>query len=1249
MSDCDDSPSQVPLLPATDPHEKENRAHPSSRLSSKKQSASTPSLKTPSKPSQRRNQSIVSEASGDDMDEDDVDVIESTQPKSNSNDDYDEEEEEEEAPLSRKSASRSVQKTPTATRKRKAPGRRSSKASTEDEEEEEAVTRPPMAVSMNNRSQDDSDDDLQSLGSDEQRATQIQRDASSSNKRRRVRESDLRTGDIGVIEKIKLANFMCHANLELDLAPRVNFIIGHNGSGKSAILTGLTVCLGGKAAFTNRATSLGKLIKEGQKIGQVSVTISNRGYDGYQPDRYGESITVERRFHEDGASQYKIRDERGKVVSTKKEDLTAILDHMSIQVDNPLAILTQDTARSFLGSTSPKDKYLFFLKGTLLQELSDDYVMLKAQLQELGKKIEVKAPRAAELKQEVKALAKKHEAAQAAAGLEQKFELVKNQIVWAKVQELESRIASSQAEHAKLQNKCQKADSKLQELKQGCDEGMREIAEVTEETEKYKALSEPIKEKVREVDTQKRKIRADLSALDREEQKLNSDLRRHKSAIEELEKRIQAEAKKLGGGQRAIREQKQAQIALQNDRKVELQDAINDQIRPELEQKRQRIRELTPAIDAKKAEIATLKAEEVNIVGSMMQLEQQKQNRVAVFGAKMPAVLEAIERVERQRGWAGRKPIGPLGLYVKMVGDSKYCQIVEFVLGNALSSFAVETHQDSIKLHEILDSIMDNRDRRPTVFRADRRLEEALQEAPEEYVTVLRCIEVTNREAYETIVVNFRPEQAILVDNPQEGYTVADRRPRNAGKLLTCDMYEIGLRGGRSRQALPKPARFISQLSSDPQQILRQRDEQLREVRQQISRLEDDSREALQEQSRIRADIERLQQREAQANGEISRLERSNVALNEDIRETEPANIAAIEEMKRAEEEQTEFITRQFIDLRQQKQDKAAEELPLDQQRVQLANELKVILKTADEWQVKLVNMKANQQRRESEYAYYNDQRDKYIRDAQQVAETVQRLQADLESDTAKAEQFCERVEVEKSEQELVREARDLEAKIKQVRREHGDPNELWKLYRAKADEYQRIKKNIEELVLLHKSLRDALDERFQHYTDLRHVLASGAKMIFSGLIQKRMSSGRLIFDHENQRLEIKVLNDSHAASESTSANQKDTRSLSGGEKSFSQVCLLLSLWDGMGGPLRSMDEWDIFCDPVNRRKIMLLFMEQAKTESDGAFRQYILITPQDLSAAKGLTDETVKIIRLKDPDRRGTITNFFRSQQSMA
>lgn len=53
-----------------------------------------------------------------------------------------------------------------------------------------------------------------------------------------------------------LTNFMCHENFTINFHPRVNFLVGRNGSGKSAILAALVLGLGGKAKATNRSNNV---------------------------------------------------------------------------------------------------------------------------------------------------------------------------------------------------------------------------------------------------------------------------------------------------------------------------------------------------------------------------------------------------------------------------------------------------------------------------------------------------------------------------------------------------------------------------------------------------------------------------------------------------------------------------------------------------------------------------------------------------------------------------------------------------------------------------------------------------------------------------------------------------------------------------------------------------------------------------------------------------------------------------------
>ncbi|KNE90665.1 hypothetical protein PSTG_15877, partial [Puccinia striiformis f. sp. tritici PST-78] len=56
--------------------------------------------------------------------------------------------------------------------------------------------------------------------------------------------------EAGSISKVILVQFMCHRYQVVELGPQINFVIGHNGSGKSAVLTAITLVLGAKANAT---------------------------------------------------------------------------------------------------------------------------------------------------------------------------------------------------------------------------------------------------------------------------------------------------------------------------------------------------------------------------------------------------------------------------------------------------------------------------------------------------------------------------------------------------------------------------------------------------------------------------------------------------------------------------------------------------------------------------------------------------------------------------------------------------------------------------------------------------------------------------------------------------------------------------------------------------------------------------------------------------------------------------------------
>ena len=98
----------------------------------------------------------------------------------------------------------------------------------------------------------------------------------------------------------------------------MNFICGENGSGKTAVLHGLQICLGVSVKQSGRASTGGEFIKDGANHCKATATLWNTGSDAFLPKKYGHEVTVVRemrRTPKNGASSsWAILDARGRKV-----------------------------------------------------------------------------------------------------------------------------------------------------------------------------------------------------------------------------------------------------------------------------------------------------------------------------------------------------------------------------------------------------------------------------------------------------------------------------------------------------------------------------------------------------------------------------------------------------------------------------------------------------------------------------------------------------------------------------------------------------------------------------------------------------------------------------------------------------------------------------------------------------------------------------------------------------------------------
>jgi len=158
-------------------------------------------------------------------------------------------------------------------------------------------------------------------------------------------------------------------------------------------------------------------------------------------------------------------------------------------------------------------------------------------------------------------------------------------------------------------------------------------------------------------------------------------------------------------------------------------------------------------------------------------------------------------------------------------------------------------------------------------------------------------------------------------------------------------------------------------------------------------------------------------------------------------------------------------------------------------------------------------------------------------------------------------------------------------------------------------------------------AIKRTLLARLIKWRIFQRYISANSRTNFIYLLSERGFRGKLLLDHENKKLQVQVEPDD--TRKTTSG--RNTKTLSGGEKSFSSICLLLAIWEAMGSPLRCLDEFDVFMDNVNRAVSTNMLCSAAR-RSVG--RQYILITPNSI-AGQAAQDKDVTIIRLTDPRQR--------------
>lgn len=1064
---------------------------------------------------------------------------------------------------------------------------------------------------------------LENLQEDDERATRhIARERSNYGENM-IAES-------GIIQSITCYNFMCHERLHVELGPLINFIVGENGSGKSAVLTALTLCLGGKASDTNRGGSLKSFVKEGREQGSLVVRIKNGGPGAYQPHLYGNLITVERHFSKSGASGFKVKNEQDKIVSTKKHEIDEISEWFALQMGNPLTVLSQDNARQFLNSASPAQKYKYFVSGVQLEQLDNDYKMSQDTLERtliLHSELDGKV---AHVKKQMEDAQRLAETAQKNTNLREKLRHLRNQLAWYQVAEQERALEARNVDLVRR-------DGEITRREAECDDMTKALQETEEKLERVKSVRDALGsersiliEKTSEVEETYNTVKKELVELHREERDAHARLKTMIAEIRSCETKIKEEEQRLGESTGAARAEKEQELAEARDREAELRAEI-DEAAEQVPVLRGKVTEADLELKNQQR-VKELKRKDI-LAGEAL-LKQMEQSTGSAHDGYDKDMLELVKAIGKSKDFE-HQPIGPLGAHIRLL-EPDWSGILEKTFGETLNAFVVRSKKDQTALSGLIRRIGMKKPP-PINIAYGGRLDTSSQEPDSSFQTVLRVLQFDDEIVRSQLIINSQIEKIILVRDrvEAEGIMIDNAGPpRNVtaclcfhdGKSKRGQGLRITNRNGTTSTAPVIPTMQRPRMQSDSGQQLSIQKENLNQLGREMLDLAKTERLAKQNLEKCKRQLETHGDENKKLTVKLRHAQADMERAAEELDAFEGADdrlvlLRSDLENKRVEEDQ---LGSQYGDLTLAKTDLNT--------KVENAKKVLEACRADDEAfeeRLSKANLKVNNCETLRQIAVSNKNAAFEGLDIERSER--RRAEAKRDQKVQEVEEFTEqatevapdRVHIPESEtyESIEQKYSRINEQLKQRERRIGATDEQIfqraEQARVKYEEVVQEAKDVDETIM---ALKKAISYRLHRWREFQKQISARIRIQFNYLLSERGFRGKINFDHRQKQVLLQIEPD-----ETRKSNVgRDTKTLSGGEKSFSSICMLLSVWEAIGSPIRCLDEFDVFMDNVNRAISTDMLVDTARRSVS---RQYILITPNAIEG-RAKVDKDVKVIR---------------------
>ncbi|KAJ8735242.1 hypothetical protein PYW07_006862 [Mythimna separata] len=1024
----------------------------------------------------------------------------------------------------------------------------------------------------------------------------------------------------GSIVNIHVRNFFCHDNLEVNLNKNVNFIIGRNGSGKSAILTALVVGLGGRASATNRGSNLRSFIKKGANSATIEIKIKNSSPRAYKHNIYGDYITIVRHINASGGSSYKVKTASGEIASTKFEEVNAITLAHDIQVDNPISVLNQDDARSFHASNAKK-KYALFRKATNLDQAENNYRVAIDNCNKADSIRKRKEEACKDLEQEYKKWKTSHEQLRSHDQIKERQKALQNEYYWSEIAELEREANKIQEQYDKQKVKMDKLRDKLSAMTQNYGNNTSAIDELQKSLDEKTLQKTALEQELNALETEVKSVQATWRSSQNNAGKITDSLNREKRKIQDLEREIQ----NIGSG---AAESRRAELEARAQRAAAAADAVRARYAT-AQHEAEQARDYVAHTQAQAEQLSKHKQQQQGKLSQLKQtlreLESRGNDSLAVYGNNMVELCQQINAAVARKQFS-QKPRGPVGAYLK-VKEKKWGGALEHIIGGSIQAFCVNTPEDSRKLFQLMDQVYGSRPK-PSVtcskFLARAHDVRNTRVRAGAFRSALDSLDISDPVIANFLIDNVGMEKVLLVPDHDDAVRLSDNEenvPENCAKIVTLDSTEYHPAPNyRSYGGAARTSRFLHLSTAErKKQVIAEVKEAEIAVADVEAKAEELSREAAQARVVERTAARALQAllRERHEKDEEARV--AAVALDQ---QQAPQHAVLVEELEISKEKmvtlqrQVDELSSKDSGYRQQLDEYDVRMKKSKKQLAELRTSCRSLREEIDQEQLKL------EQGVTERRTYEQRLREDSIK-MTQVEAILEDKRGVIRQKVEDAEQLCPRVPRPRDTAIVTNELKKIQLKLSAIRSDGlSEADVTARLldaehkYRATRNSLERLKKLVQETEVVTK-------DHLKHLYNIQIKIASLVQLSFQSRLRLRGFSGRMEIDHGEGSLEIQC--SGRESSQRRAA--ASTASLSGGERSYSTVAFIMALWDCVQLPFYFMDEFDVFMDNVNRKTVMRMLIDYALGK---ASRQFVFLTPQDTSNVSA--QPKISIHRMADP-----------------